>query len=486
MTEATAHAGGWLPSFRAREVAGCFVLTGAHGRWMILTQREYLTLKTGNPSEELLGRLEKACLIETEANEELRDQYFHSWTLNHFRDTRLHIVVVTRRCNLRCHYCHAAARPFDSRMQDLTRQTAQRIVDFIFQGPEESLSVEFQGGEPLLNFAAVRDVVALTEERAARQSRKIWFAMASNLTLLDREALDFISRHNIALSTSIDGPQPVHDLHRVFPDGSGSFDLVKSKMELARARGIDPGVLTTLTNKTLPFYREILDQYALFGQRHLNLNPVKIIGHARKNPQELAIPVDVLLHHYREIMDYCFEKIQEGGLVVERFLGLAISKLASFSDTDFMDFRSPCGAVFGQLVYDVNGDIYPCDQARSFPEFRIGNVHSHSYRDIVQSDKAWDLVMASLQDHPVCDECAYRPFCGLCPMRSYSEGDGLEPIPYKDFSCRLNLFLFDYVFEKLIQRPRDIACIADGTGLYADNLFANTGVPLHAATHPVL
>lgn len=457
MSEAVVKKSNYFPNYRVREIAGKYLLTGNHGRWTLLNEEEYEALEGGSMSNDLFTRLEDKGLISTGLNTSKIGEYFRSWNKNYFIDPTLHIVVTTRRCNLRCVYCHASSRLSSAAGEDLDPYVAEAIVNFILKSPARQVKIEFQGGESLLNFDIIRQVVTTASAGRLDTEKSISFCLVSNLTLLDEDMVAFFRRHNVGLSTSLDGPDQLHNSQRPYEDGTGSFDRVMSQIALARANGINVGLLGVLTAESIPYYKQMVDLHVALGMENLCFNPVMPLGRARGN--RLGMSAELVIKYYREMLDYSFEYNSRGSLVTERMFLLALDKLTMSRDVGFADFRSPCGAFFGQVVYDVNGDIYPCDEARGFAELKLGNVMTHTYEELFESEKAWDVVSASLLNHPACAGCAYQPFCGLCPLRSYSEGKGLHPIPPDDFRCQLNRFLFDYVLEKMINHPDEIASI---------------------------
>lgn len=441
----------WTANYKARPVLDQHALVSKHGSWMLLTKEEFASLQSGRIGRELFACLEQRGLIRTENNQEFIEKALELWRAPHIRGTSLHIVVTTRRCNLACRYCHAAASPADSSCQDLTPPVADRIVDCIFESPAPSVSIEFQGGESLLNLGAVKHVVATARSRAKETGKKVRFSLVTNLTLLTDEVLCYLKENEIGISTSLDGPPAIHDQNRPFCSGCGSYQEVMEGVRLVREGGCHTGFLTVLTPDSLPHYREIVDHHLALGIDILCLNPAQALGRAKDGSH--ISNVEDYLRYYRRILDYTFELLDNGVVVADRFFLLALQKVTEPSDVGFVDFRNPCGAVYSQLAYDINGDVHPCDEARSFPEFRLGNVATDSYRQIIQKEQGKAIVRASIPGDPLCRECAYETFCGLCPIMSYAEGKGLVPTPPKDFRCRLTVFLFDYVFEKMAQNP---------------------------------
>jgi His-Xaa-Ser system radical SAM maturase HxsB len=457
LTDNQGHLSGhcWQKNFKARSVSDRWILISSHGSWIFVTQEEHASLQAGRMEPELFARLEQRGLVRTEKNRQVVREALQLWRAPHLRGTSLHIIVTTRRCNLACRYCHASSSPEDSPEQDLDKATAEKIVKFIFSSPVPSLSIEFQGGESLLNPDAIKSIVSMAREKSARTGKGVRFSLVTNLTLLTDETLDFLVENEIGLSTSLDGPEAVHDRNRPHCSGRGSYHQVINAVKKVREFRYHTGFLTVLTPDSLPHYKEIVDHHRALGIDILCLNPAQALGRAKQDGH--MSDVEEYLLYYRKILDYTFELFDQGIVVADRFLLLALQKVLGQSDVGFADFRNPCGAVFSQLAYDVNGDIYPCDESRSFPEFCLGNVGEDTYRRIIHLDKAKNIVRASIPSHPLCADCAYEVFCGLCPIMSYAEGKGLKPVPPDDFRCRLTRFLFDYVFERMVRNPEQLS-----------------------------
>ncbi|NTU53318.1 MAG: SPASM domain-containing protein [Chlorobiaceae bacterium] len=450
----------WEQNYSSRVIDGKVLLTAVHGAWAIIGRRQFANLDKRRAGKKLLRELEEKGLIHTVANSGDLEKRLGRWKSTSMCGTTLHIVVATRRCNLQCDYCHASASGADSSGEDLAPEMGRRITDFILATPASQLTIEFQGGEPFLNFAAIRDVIEYAEAQAPKVGKKVAFAIVSNFTLLSPDILSFVEQHDISLCTSVDGPPALHDLHRHFPSGKGSHDLVRSNLELAAGRLKSIGVLTVLSNQSLKHYREIIDMYVQMGRDELCVNPVQQIGHARDHWDSLGIEEnDDFLAVYRDILDYTFELLKGGTFIMDRMFLLALSKVTHDVDVSYMDFRSPCGAVIGQLVYDINGDIYPCDEARTFPELKIGHVLEDTYEDILGSSSSMSVFEASLHTDPLCEDCAYKPYCGICPVVSYAESGSLRLPASQDPRCHFSLFLFDYLFNKLITSPEDITAV---------------------------
>ena len=177
--------------------------------------------------------------------------------------TTLHMMVITLRCNQRCEYCQVSCAEEDAQNYDMKTDVAHRIVDTIFSAPTNNPKIEFQGGEPLLNWPVIKDVVFYAEKIAKERGKKIEFVICTNLTLITEEQLYFCRDHNIAISTSLDGPEYIHDACRKTKAGGGTYNLFLEKLALARSIVGPDGVdaLMTTSSASLHHLEAIVEEY---------------------------------------------------------------------------------------------------------------------------------------------------------------------------------------------------------------------------------
>ena len=177
-----------LMPFRWRELEGGVLVTNDAGEFVWLEREEFGDLLAGTLAEDSpVGRkLEQRHLLraprtESELIEKVRRRNTHLES-----GPNLHIVILTLRCNQNCVYCHASRKPLDSDGFDMSKETAGRVLDVIFAGPSRDLTIEFQGGEPTLNFDVLRFFVEEAYRRNADGARNLYFSLVSNLPGTDR------------------------------------------------------------------------------------------------------------------------------------------------------------------------------------------------------------------------------------------------------------------------------------------------------------
>ena len=148
--------------------------------------------------------------------------------------TPLHIFVVTLRCEHSCPYCQVSRQSTDRSRFDMSEETARHALDIAFESPAKRIKIEFQGGEPLLNFPLISTIVSAAKTKAAAADKKVDFVIASNLALLDDAILAFCKANDVLLSTSLDGPRDLHNKNRPRPGGN-SHELATQGIRRAQA-----------------------------------------------------------------------------------------------------------------------------------------------------------------------------------------------------------------------------------------------------------
>ncbi len=463
-----------LLPFTFRRLDGSVLLTNDAGRFTFLTEEEFLEFVGGSldRSGPLAARLRELGFLEGPDSAERLGQEILRAKTHLTTGPSLHILILTLRCNHRCVYCQASRRPMDTPGVDMSLDVADRVLDVVFSSPAPALTIEFQGGEPLANFPVLEHVVEQARRRAGH--RTLYLTLVSNLSLMDEERLAFLVDNNVAICTSLDGPKHLHDANRPWSGGS-SYEVTVRWMdrileEYAR-RGLPEGqvnALLTVSRRTLETPpEEIVDEYVRRGIKVLHLRPVQPFGFAGKTWQRVAVPPGAFLDYYARAFSYLLDLNRKGVEIQEKTASLLLTKILTGRDPNYMDLRSPCGAGLGQLAYDHDGSVYPCDEARMVaamgdPVFRLGHVAENSYREIAEHDTVRALAVASCLEGQVgCSTCAYKPYCGVCPVAAYAlRGSIFESAPHSD-RCRLQMGIQDLLFRTLRQEGSEVGALLE-------------------------
>jgi radical SAM protein with 4Fe4S-binding SPASM domain len=148
-------------------------------------------------------------------------------------------------------------------------------------------------------------------------------------------------------------------------------------------------------------------------------------------------------------------RARAGSRTVERFAGIFLTKILRGDDPGYLDIRSPCGAGIGQLAYDATGAIYTCDEGRMLARegdetFRLGHVRDARYRALMAHPTVRAMLVASnLDAQPACTACAYRPYCGVCPVHNHKTQRSLAGRTRESSLCAAYIGIQDFLFETL-------------------------------------
>lgn len=360
--------------------------------------------------------------------------------------TGLHIFVVSLRCEHSCPYCQVSRQSSDKTRYDMSAETASAALALAFQSPSPQLKIEFQGGEPLLNFPLIKEIIREAEQSNEDHHRDVIFVIATNLALLNDEVIDFCRDHDVYFSTSLDGPRDLHNKNRPRP-GRNSWELATEGIARVRETlGRDRvAALMTTTKASLNRPREIIDTYVEQGFDEIFLRPLSPYGFAVKTKSYSAYDTDLWLNFYRQGLEYILDLNRQGVDLCERYASIMLKKMLTNDDPGYVDLTSPAGIGIGAVVYNYDGDVYASDEGRMLAEmgdhtFRLGNVANNSYGDIFLSE----ALLAPLEESfalsaPMCVDCAIEPYCGADPVYHYAtSGDFVGRKPVSGF-CRRNM-----------------------------------------------
>lgn len=370
--------------------------------------------------------------------------------------TKLHLFVVTLRCDHSCHYCQVSRVNESRSLYDMSEETARKAVDLMFGSPSPDLKLEIQGGEPFLHFERVRQVVELAEERSVLEDRNLQIVVTTNLVPMTEEVLEFCREHSILISTSLDGPQHVHDANRP-RKGNDSHARVLRNLERAReVLGPDrvSAVMTT-TRLSLDHPREIVDEYVRLGFDSIFLRAISPYGYAVRTGEALRYETTQFLAFYKAALAHIIEINRSGIDLVEVYAQILLTRMLTPFATGYVDLQSPAGTGIGAVAYNYDGDVYASDESRMLAEmgdksFRLGNVHEHPYEEIFGGETLRALIAGSVMEAtPGCADCAFLPYCGSDPIFNYrTQGDVVGHRPTSAF-CTKNMTILRHLFELL-------------------------------------
>jgi His-Xaa-Ser system radical SAM maturase HxsB len=365
--------------------------------------------------------------------------------------TKLHMFVITLRCEHSCQYCQVSRQTADHFTYDMTEETAEKALDLMFRSPSPHLTLEFQGGEPLLNFDLLKLMVVRAKERAGRQDKQLHIVVATNLAVATDEMLCFFRDEGVDISTSLDGPAFIHNANRPRPGGD-SHELTVRNIERARAivGRQHVAALMTTTRLSLDHPKEIIDEYVRLGFRSIFLRPISPYGFAIRTQAKTGYETEQFLDFYKEGLAYIIDLNRRGIDIAEAYAKILLTKILTPFPTRFVNLQSPWGSA---VVYNYDGDVYASDESRMLAEmgdkrFRLGNMHTEDYQAIFYGPRATRVVESSIVETlPGCADCAFQTYCGADPVFHYAtQGDMAGHRPTSAF-CRRNMEIIRYLFS---------------------------------------
>lgn len=368
--------------------------------------------------------------------------------------TNLHIFVVTLRCDHSCPYCQVSRQSEDKAAFDMTKEMADKGLDLVFRSPSPALKIEFQGGEPLLNFELVKYIVLEAEKRNESLGRNLAFVIATTLSLLTDEILVFCKEHKIFLSSSLDGTQELHNTNRPRAGKNSHQKFVEGLSKARLALGFDSvSALMTTTEQSLPQVKSIIDEYLRLGFDGIFLRPLSPYGFAIKTKKYRAYNTERWLEFYREGLSYIIDLNKKGIRFTEHYTSLILTKMLTSNDPGFVDLMNPAGTGIAAIVINYDGGVYASDESRMLAEmgdesFRLGHIVENSYEEIMLSDKLLDALEDTFtQSVPMCSDCAFEPYCGAEPVYHHAvHGDKVARKPESEF-CKRNMAIFKHLIE---------------------------------------
>lgn len=328
--------------------------------------------------------------------------------------------------------------------------------------------MEFQGGEPLLRFDLLQEAVRKAKELNEKVGKHIDYVLCSNLAILEDRHLEWCRTEGVIISTSLDGPEYLHNKNRPMSNGRPSHETVTRNIRRAQeALGKHAvSALMTTTRESLKYPTEIVDEYLRMDMGSVFIRELNPYGFAVKSATALGYSSDEFFRFYKRVLDRIVEINKAGRTFSESFASIVLTKALTPWTVGFVDLQSPAGAGFGVCVYNYDGDIYVSDEARMLaetgdPTFRLGSVLEDSYDAIFFGESMQTLAASACSEAlPGCSDCAYQPYCGADPVRNYrTQGDPAGIRPGAGGFCRRNKQIIEYLMQLVHTADDDLTRI---------------------------
>ena len=315
-------------------------------------------------------------------------------------------------CNLACRYCFAEEGEYHGRRELMPFEVGKAALDFLIanSGNRRNLEVDFFGGEPLMNFQVVKDLVAYGREQEKLHDKNFRFTLTTNGVLLDEDVMEFANREMANVVLSIDGREQVHDFMRPFPKGAGSYRLIVPKFQkFAESRNQDKYyVRGTFTRHNLDFSKDVL-HLADLGFKQISVEPVVAQETEDYALREEDLPK--LFEEYDILAKEMIAREKKGeGFNFFHFMidlegGPCVAKRLS-----------GCGSGTEYQAVTPWGDLYPCHQFVGDEKFYMGNV----YEGVKNTDVREEFRGCNVYAKEKCQNCFAKFYCsGGCAANSY-------------------------------------------------------------------
>ena len=315
-------------------------------------------------------------------------------------------------CNLRCKYCFASTGDFGKGRKLMTFETGKKAIDFLLEKSldRKNLELDFFGGEPLMNFDVVKQIVEYARSREAEYGKKFRFTITTNGVLLDDDKIDFINREMSNVVLSIDGRKEVNDYMRKRVDGSGCYDkIMPAFKKLVEKRGDkEYYVRGTFTKNNLDFSNDVFDLYNN-GFDQISVEPVVCEASADYAITEKELPA--IFKEYERLAERILENEKKG----KKFNFFHFMLDLDQGPCAIKRLRG-CGCGNDYVAISPDGDIYPCHQFVGIEEFKMGNIDEGTFDTNMKSYFSKTHVYTK----PECKKCWAKFYCsGGCNANNY-------------------------------------------------------------------
>ena len=341
-------------------------------------------------------------------------------------DIKAMCLHVAHDCNLACRYCFADEGEYHGKRGLMSFETGKKALDFLVASSKgrRNLEVDFFGGEPLMNFEVVKQLVAYGRSLEKEHNKNFRFTLTTNAVLLNDEVTEFLNKEMSNVVLSLDGRKEINDKMRVTKNGKGSYDIVvKNISRFIKLRGDrDYYVRGTFTRNNLDFTKDI-EEYLNLGFDKLSIEPVVTTADYGIRKEDIPAILDeydklsrLYIKRHKEGKPFTFFhfmiELDGGPCVIKRLKG--------------------CGSGTEYVAVTPEGDIYPCHQFVGQDGFVIGNVDE----GITNTDIIDEFRQATVYSKDKCDRCFAKFYCsGGCPANSYNFSKDINKV--YDIGCEM-------------------------------------------------
>ena len=335
---------------------------------------------------------------------------------------------IAHTCNLNCSYCFASQGKYHGQRAVMSYEVGKRALDFLIEnsGTRRNLEVDFFGGEPLMNFQVVKDLVAYARSIEKEKGKNFRFTLTTNGVLVDDDVIQWANRECSNVVLSLDGRKEIHDRFRVDYAGNGSWEKIVPKFQkFVQARGgKDYYMRGTFTHANPDFLKDIQTMLNL-GFNELSMEPVVCAADDPSALTEDDLPI--VMEQYEKLADLMLQRDKEGRpftfyhYMIDLTGGPCIYKRIS-----------GCGSGTEYMAVTPWGDLYPCHQFVGEERFCLGNI----WEGVTNREIQKEFACCNVYAHPECRDCWARLYCsGGCAANAYHATGSVTGV--YEYGCKL-------------------------------------------------
>ena len=335
---------------------------------------------------------------------------------------------VAHTCNLNCSYCFASQGKYHGERAVMSLEVGKRALDFLVEnsGSRRNLEVDFFGGEPLMNFQMIKDLVAYAREIEKEHGKNFRFTLTTNGVLIDDDVIDFANREMSNVVLSLDGRKEIHDRYRVDYAGNGSWEKIVPKFQrLVEARGGKNYYMRGTFTHANPDFLEDIKVMLDLGFNELSMEPVVCAKGDKEELTEQDFPI--VCKQYEDLATLMMQKRKEGKpftfyhYMIDLKGGPCIYKRIS-----------GCGSGTEYMAVTPWGDLYPCHQFVGEEKYRLGDI----YNGVTNKEAQNEFAQCNVYARPDCATCWAKLYCsGGCAANAYHATGSVKGI--YEYGCRL-------------------------------------------------
>ena len=337
-------------------------------------------------------------------------------------------IHIAHTCNLNCSYCFASQGKYHGDRAMMSFEVGKRALDFLVEnsGSRRNLEVDFFGGEPLMNFDVVKEMVAYARSIEKEHNKNFRFTLTTNGMLIDDDVIDFANKEMSNVVLSLDGRKEIHDRYRVDYAGNGSWERIVPKFQkLVEARGGKAYYMRGTFTHANPDFLKDIQQMQDLGFSELSMEPVVS---APNDPEALTKEdLEIVMNQYEKLAELMLKRDKEGKpftfyhYMIDLTGGPCIYKRIS-----------GCGSGTEYMAVAPWGDLYPCHQFVGEEKFKLGDI----WQGVTNKEIQQSFADCNVYARPDCKDCWAKLYCsGGCAANAYHSTGSVTGV-YKD-GCTL-------------------------------------------------